>query len=174
MARSHFFRYLPQIVDLIPNQGGSADHHIVLAQLKALPALPDLSGELSVVLIELLQVGRNGNVTGGDAAVLSGHHRVDGQAVVLHQFVSHRQQVKVLHPGRRLSNTPAQKHIELITPFLAQAHQSRHIQGFYQGHHGHGRLHPQFKGQRPGGAFWIYFFHIVLHSVYEVRFGWPW
>ena len=49
-----------------------------------------------------------------------------------------------------------------------------HIQRLHQGHHGHGGLHPQLEGQRPGGALWIYFFHVVLHSVCEVRFGWPW
>ena len=56
-------------VDLIPRQSRGADHHIVLARFIALPALVDLSGEFQVILIELLQVGRNGNVTGGDAAV---------------------------------------------------------------------------------------------------------
>lgn len=33
-------------VDLIPCQGGGTDDHIVLAQLIALSALPDLPGEL--------------------------------------------------------------------------------------------------------------------------------
>ena len=90
-----------------------------------------------------------------------------------HQFVSHREQVEVLHPGRRLSDAPAQEHVELIAPFPAQPHQGRHIQGLHQGHHGHGGLHPQLKGQRPGGALWICFFHAALHSVLQIRFRWP-
>ena len=38
----------------------------------------------------------------------------------------------------------------------------------------HGGLHPELEGQCPGGVLWIYFFHVVLHSVCEVRFGWRW
>ena len=37
----------------------------------------------------------------------------------------------------------------------------------------HGGLHPEFKGQCPGGAFGIYFSHIVLHSACKIRFGRP-
>ena len=50
-------------VDLVPRQGRGADDHILLAQLKAFPALTDLSGELSIILRKLLQISGNGNVT---------------------------------------------------------------------------------------------------------------
>ena len=183
MARSHFLRYLPhkkgvvvtpgvdvdRAVDLVPRQRGSADDHIVLTQFIALPALANLSGEFPIVLGKLLQIDGNGDVTSSDTAVLGTHHRIDCQTVILHQLVIHRKQVKVLHPGSRLSDAPAQEHIEFVAPFPAQAHQCRHIQCLHQRHHGHGRLHPQFKGHRPGGAFGIYFSHTILHSTRRIR-----
>lgn len=160
-------------VDLVPRQGGGSDDHVVLAQFIALSALPDLPGERPVVPVKLLQVVGDGDVTGGDTAVPGGYHRIDGQAVILHQLVAHRKQVEVLHPGRRLSDAPAEEHIEFAAPLPAPAHQCRHIQGLHQGHHGHGGLHPQLKGQRPGGAFGINFSHTLLHSARQIRFGRP-
>ena len=161
-------------VDLVPRQGGGSDDHVVLAQFIALSALPDLPGERPVVPVKLLQVVGDGDVTGGDTAVPGGYHRIDGQAVILHQLVAHRKQVEVLHPGRRLSDAPAEEHIEFAAPLPAPAHQCRHIQGLHQDYRGGGAgfIHSS-KASAREVLFGINFSHTLLHSARQIRFGRP-
>ena len=137
-------------VDPMAGQSRSADHHIVIPQLKGAAGAADPAGQGQIVPVEADEAVRDGDVAGVDAAAFQGHHRVDGQLVVLHQLIPHRQQGKLRGAGRRPPDAPAQQHMEFEMVAPAQPQQGRHVQRLEQRQHGHGRAHPDSRS-RPRG-----------------------
>jgi hypothetical protein len=72
------------------------------------------------------------------------------------------QEVKLGHLAGGTANAPTQEGVELHTSALAYLIKVCHVEGFGKCYHGHGRLHPHFKGVSPVCFFWVDFlFHLL-------------
>ena len=88
-----------------------------------------LGGVGQVVPIELLQGVRIGEVTGADLAGSIQDDGVDGDGVVLHQRIAHREEKKFRDAYGRSADAVVQEHIEFQAPLPGQLYQAGHIEG---------------------------------------------
>ena len=149
-------------VYLVPGEGGSADDHAV-GQVVVFASFCDLGRQAEIVGVELVQVIGERDVAGADFAPAVGDNRVDGDAVVLHQFTPHRKHPEFLDAACCTADAPAHKHVELQTLLSGQTDQPGHIQFSEECDHGHGGVHPHFECVCPRGLLRVHFcFHCAF------------
>ena len=146
-------------VDFRLGQGGSADDHIVPAQVEGGAGVVYLSRQAEVVPVKIPETFGEGDIAGADNAILGRNHRIDRYFVILYQFIANRQEIELLHGGRSPADAPAEQHVGFEAVPAADSQKPGNIQGFEDGHHRHGSLHPQCKGRGAAGFLWIDFTH---------------
>ena len=182
IAAPHHHRVAEQIGILIDNavqfgrhHGRSAYHHRI-GQEYALAGPRHLTRQSMVVVHELIQILREGDVARVDAPLPVIHDDIDGQPVITIEGTLFRQEIEQLLLTGRLADAPAEQGIEgEVSPF-APLQQPAHIECLGQGDHRHGGFHPQVESGSTRSLFRINcYFHLCLicFYVYTVRFEGP-
>ena len=109
------------------------------------------------------------DVAGTDFSGLVFHDGVDSNVIVLHQFVSVRQDVELLDRRCRLTDASVKKYIEFQSFTFTGLDESCNINGLYECYHRIGRFHPEFKSVCTGGFLRIDFFHTCLFFAAKVE-----
>ena len=105
----------------------------------------NLPRQSQVVVVELADILREGDVAGADASVPCLHDDVDGKSVECHQPLPDGHHVEFPYAAGCPPDAPAQEHIELHAPSSACPHQPPHSQGLEECHHRHRGLHPHLE-----------------------------
>ena len=124
-----------------------------------------------VVVHELIQILREGDVARVDAPLPVIHDDIDGQPVITIEGTLFRQEIEQLLLAGRLADTPAEQGIEgEVSPF-APLQQPAHIECLGQGDHRHGGFHPQVESGSTRSLFRINcYFHLCLICFYVYTF----
>ena len=110
-----------------------------------------------IFLIERGEIFRVQNVAGTHLTVFVFHDGVDSDGIILHEFITHGQQIELLDAVCGFADAVIHQHVEFQLPLFRDADQVGHIQRFEKRDHGVGRLHPELVCGGARCAFGIIF-----------------